>query len=411
MSNEEKGTKYKILIAEDAPVQGKKLQYVLEKFGYEVVWALDGALAFNELEKHSFSIIISDYQMPNLDGLEFLKKVRSHPKYNKIPLILLTTIEDEMVFLESLEAGANEFLNKPFRPEELKLRVKNLISLYHYQIVLDEDNKELTMKVHEQNELLKKHLSELQSAHDELKTMQEQLIVNSKMASLGVMSAGVAHEINNPLHIIKMYNLKLKHFLEDQDTDRDRLINSIEQIDKNAERINKIVTHLKQFSQTENMSNGPESKIVNLANCLSDLKDFYGGLISKYEIKLNTKYEENLFANASQALLEQVIINLIHNAVDAVCMIPESEKRQIYLRLYSENDYSFIEVEDNGPGINEDIKEKIFDPFFTTKEPGKGTGLGLSLVRSYLKNINADLDFESTPGKTIFKLKLRKNHE
>lgn len=101
--------RYKILIAEDAHVQGKKLQYVLEKFGYEVVWVLDGEQALFELNKNDYSLVITDYQMPILDGLELLKCIRVQSRNDKIPVILLTTIEDEMVFLESLEAGANDF--------------------------------------------------------------------------------------------------------------------------------------------------------------------------------------------------------------------------------------------------------------------------------------------------------------
>jgi DNA-binding response OmpR family regulator len=297
-------TRYKILIAEDAPVQGKKLQYVLEKFGYDVVWALDGILALEELKKHNFSLIITDYQMPNLDGLELLKKVRNDPEVKNIPIILLTTIEDEMLFLESLEAGANEFLNKPFRPEELKLRVKNLVSLYHYQLLLDEDNRELNLKVHEQNVLIKQHFDDLTKAYDELKSMQEQLVANSKMASLGVFSAGMAHEINNPLAIIKMQNKKLKNCIERSQLEKDALESLTVNIDKNADRINKIIVHLKKFSQTENNNANDSSndEAINLSQCLRDLKDFYGGLISTYEIELKTDYEENLFAKVPSTL-------------------------------------------------------------------------------------------------------------
>lgn len=397
--------KFKILIAEDAPIQGKKLQYVLEKFGYQVVWALDGLLALEELKKEEFSLVITDYQMPNLDGLELLKKIRSLPELNKIPVILLTTIEDEMVFLESLEAGANEFLNKPFRPEELKLRVKNLISLYHYQQVLDEDNRELTATVHEQNKLLKQHFSELSTAHEELKNMQEQLVLNSKLASLGVFSAGMAHEINNPLTIIKMHNLKLKKYLDRSHDDKEALIALTENIDKNADRINKIILHLKKFSQTENLND--ENAVIeklDLEKCLLGLKEFYEGLISKYAITLNVDYEKELFSKISPTLLEQIVINLIQNAVDAMENV---DNRKMELSLKRDGEFAHIRVTDNGSGIGPEVKDKIFDPFFTTKEPGKGTGLGLSLVRSYLKLVDGRIEVNSEIGRTSFDIRLR----
>lgn len=364
-----------------------------------VYWQLE------ELDKHQFSLVITDYQMPNLDGLELLKKIRSLPHVNKIPVILLTTIEDEMVFLESLEAGANEFLNKPFRPEELKLRVKNLISLYHYQQVLDEDNRELTATVHEQNKLLKKHFEELSAAHEEFKNMQEQLVLNSKLASLGVFSAGMAHEINNPLTIIKMHNLKLKKFIDKSHDDKEALIALTDHIDKNADRINKIILHLKKFSQTENLND--ENGVIenlDLESCMIGLKEFYEGLLSKYSIELKTEYEKGLMSKISATLLEQIVINLIHNAVDAM---EEVSVRKMELSLKKDGAFALIRVTDNGQGISGEVKDKIFDPFFTTKEPGKGTGLGLSLVRSYLKLVDGSIEVNSEVGRTSFVIRLR----
>lgn len=397
--------KFKILIAEDAPVQGKKLQYVLIKLGYDVVWSLDGESALKELEKNQFSLIISDYQMPNLDGLEFLKKVRSHPDFQNIPFILLTTIEDEMVFLESLEAGANEFLNKPFRPEELKLRTKNLISLYKYQTLLSEDNLQLNSQIEEQNLLLKKHLNELKVAYEELRNLQEQAIQNSKMTSLGLMSAGMAHEINNPLTIIRAQNKKLKRLIEMESSDRDAILKLNDQIENSTNRINKIVNHLKEFSKHDTK---PADSAVNISDILVDLKDFYGGLIRKYNIEFTEQIEANCYGLVDKTSIEQVLLNLLHNAVDAIESQPV---KKIWLKCYSTEKSIVIEVVDNGPGITEENIKKIYDPFFTTKEIGKGMGLGLSLVKSYLKASSSELSLDSTPGGTIFKVELRKYYD
>ncbi|MBY0414791.1 MAG: response regulator [Bdellovibrionales bacterium] len=399
--------KFKILIAEDAPVQGKKLQYVLEKLGYDVVWALDGILALEELNKHQFSLIISDYQMPNLDGLEFLKCVRIDPRSQNIPFILLTTIEDEMVFLESLEAGANEFLNKPFRPEELKLRTKNLISLYKYQVLLSEDNLKLTYQIREQNVMLKNHLDELKNAYEELRNLQEQAIQNSKLTSLGLMSAGMAHEINNPLTIIMAQNKKLKRLIEMESNDRVSILKLNEQIEKSTNRINKIVMHLKEFSR----HGGGDVHVndpVNLSEVLVDLKDFYGGLVEKFEIELTEEIEAECFGLIDKTSIEQILVNLIHNAVDA---LDGQEIKKIWLKCYSQDEFVMVEVRDNGPGISSENVKKIFDPFFTTKEIGKGMGLGLSLVKSYLKASSGELKLESEAGRTVFKVVLRKYHE
>ena len=97
--------KYKILIVEDVPVQAKKLQYILEKLGYEVTWMTDGQKALSEIPNKKYSLIISDYQMPNLDGLELLEELKANKNFAKIPFILITTIEDNEVFFKSLQLG------------------------------------------------------------------------------------------------------------------------------------------------------------------------------------------------------------------------------------------------------------------------------------------------------------------
>jgi C4-dicarboxylate-specific signal transduction histidine kinase len=399
--------KYKVLIAEDAPVQGKKLKYVLEKLGYDVVWALDGQLALEQIEHHEFALIISDYQMPNLDGLEFLKAVRKNPVSQNIPYILLTTIEDEMVFLESLEAGANEFLNKPFRPEELKLRTKNLISLYMYQKLLSEDNNNLNSQIEEQNKLLKKHLSDLEIAYNDLRNYQEHAIQHSKLTSLGLMSAGMAHEINNPLTIIKAQNKKIKRLIEIESSDRVAILKLNEQIENSSNRINKIVNHLKNFSSHDAKTINHENPL-NISEALIELKDFYGGIVEKYQIDFIESIENNCHAFIEKSSFDQVLINLIHNSVDA---ISDQEEKKIWLNVRSQEDHIVIEIIDNGPGISPENVKKIFDPFFTTKEVGKGMGLGLSLVKSYIKAASGEMFLDSADGRTCFKIELRKYDE
>ncbi|MDO9184280.1 MAG: response regulator, partial [Bacteriovorax sp.] len=240
---------YSILIAEDAPVQGKKLQYVLEKFGYHVKWCLNGKEAFEEcLNNNIYSLIISDYQMPEVDGLEFLQMVKSEESLKNIPFILLTTIEDENVFYNSLQFGANEFLNKPFRAEELKLRAKNLILLFEYQKLIETENQGLSNELQLKNQVLKENYSKLEKAHVDLKNFQEQLIQSSKAISLGTLGAGMAHEINNPLTIIQNYNKKLTNAIADKELSKEQIQQINLSIGKAVLRIKTIVEHLKEFS-------------------------------------------------------------------------------------------------------------------------------------------------------------------
>lgn len=405
-------TKYSILIAEDAPVQGKKLKYVLEKMDYDVTWCINGKLAMDELIANpiKYSLIISDYQMPEVDGLMFLQQLKSNSDnlIKKIPFILLTTIEDENVFFNSLEFGANEFLNKPFRAEELKLRCKNLIMLYEYQKLIEHENKDLSIELQRKNEILRENFARLEKAHIELQEMQEQLIVASKLASLGTMGAGMAHEINNPLTIIQNYNKKLKALLEEEEFDKQKVININDTINRGVVRIKNIVEHLKQFSDSD-MGTKEQMSPLAVVDLLEGLKDFYGGLVEKYQIKIIKAYAETPFDILGfKSAVEHILLNILHNAVDAISTQENKEIKIVtYVEVTGTTSLGIIELWDNGPGIPLEVQKNIFDPFFTTKEAGKGTGLGMSLVKAYIKDCDAEISLRSRPGETVFILKFK----
>lgn len=397
---------YSILIAEDAPVQGKKLQYVLEKFGYHVKWCLNGKEAYEEcLKNNIYSLIISDYQMPEVDGIEFLKMVKAEDTLKNVPFILLTTIEDENIFYDTLQYGANEFLNKPFRSEELKLRAKNLILLYEYQKLIETENQGLSDELQIKNQILKDNYDKLEKAHTDLKNFQEQLIQSSKAISLGTMGAGMAHEINNPLTIIQNYNKKLTNVMADKDVNKDQIQQINLSIGKAVSRIKTIVEHLREFSKEASRGEGQMSNL-GLNQLLVDLRDFYGGFISKFNINIQEKFSpDEILIQGFKTPIEQILLNVIHNAVDAV---NNNDDKIIQIITFIDGDYGVVEIVDNGPGISAEICERIFDPFFTTKDIGKGVGLGLSLVRSYMNDCQGVLELKSVAGRTSFILKFKK---
>lgn len=392
--------KYSILIAEDVAVQAKKLQYVLNKYGYDVNWAENGKKGIEMLRQKEYQLIISDYQMPEMDGLEFLEAIKKDEDLKKIPFILLTTIEDEAILLKSLGLGANEFLNKPFRPEELKIRCKNLVMLYEYQKLMESENANLSNELLEKNRILEESFSELKRTHEQLKEMQQQIIMTSKMASLGTMGAGIAHEINNPLTIISTYNENLKKLLDKQEIDFDRLAKITQTIDRGVGRITKIVRHLKVFSATESYDKN-EAAPLDLNEIIRDLNDFIGGLITKYEIVAKFELAETpLMIRGIRTIVEQIFLNIIHNAVDAMEGCP---KRELTLKTVLDGEKVVATIVDSGPGIPPEVQQKIFDPFFTTKGPNRGTGLGMTLVLSYVKECDGEISFKtSTEGTTFF---------
>jgi len=392
---------YSILIVEDVPIQAKKLQYVLKKFGYKATLAENGVKALEILPTDNFSLIISDYQMPEMDGLQLLQVLKKDEKYKMIPFILLTTTEDEEVILSCLRYGANEILNKSYRAEELEIRCKNMILLYEYQSLVEAENKNLTEELMKKKHMLEYNLQELKNTHEQLQKTQEQLIQASKKQSLGTLGTGMAHEINNPLTIIKTCNRRLTKYLDEKVQDEDKMMKINTTIEGAVDRIMKIVKHLKTFSEAES-AGSMEPELLNPEEILHDLADFFGGLVAKNGIMIKSSFAtENYYLLGHRHMIEQALLNLIHNGIDAM---ESSENKILEFKTYLKDEKICIEIADSGTGIPDAIKDRIYDPFFTTKAPNKGMGMGMGLVKSYVETNDGEISFVSAPGRTVFTL-------
>lgn len=393
MAKEKKEILAKLLIAEDTPIQGKKLKFYLEKFGYEVDWAKDGREAWELFQAHDdYELVITDVQMPHMDGLEFLEMIKTKSTRQHIPVIVLTTLKDDDTLLTALKLGASEFLNKPFRPQELKLRSKNLVTLSKFQLMMLDENNDLSEQLIEKNKILEENFQELQDAHNELKDMKAQLIHSSKKSALGVMGAGVAHEINNPLAIIDGYNDRLESLIDGQEIHKDQIKKVNDKIRKSANRIRDVVLHLKDFAHGSNEESA-EDIPFDLRLMLSNLSDFFGEKVDESGVKVSFDLpSESLTISGVPASIEHAMFNIVHNAIDAV---EKSNRKIVNIKLEEVKGHAVVIVSDTGMGMPEDVSFKIYDPFFTTKEIGRGVGLGLSVARSYLEEHGAEIQCDS----------------
>ncbi len=241
---------------------------------------------------------------------------------------------------------------------------------------------------------LRKTYSELQQAHEELKTAQMQLIQSEKMASLGRLVAGVAHELNNPIsflfanmHALKTYQCKFSSYVNAVHTevskselDRlrlelniDKMMDDIEPLVdgslEGAERVSEIVQNLRRFTTPQESKKENFDLIPVIRRALSWVLKAAAG-----DPEVNTEMPASLVIFNKEGYVHQILINLIQNAVDAV---GEREHALIWISVEADADQVAIRVRDNGPGIAEPDLVKIFDPFYTTKAVGNGTGLGL----------------------------------
>jgi C4-dicarboxylate-specific signal transduction histidine kinase len=269
----------------------------------------------------------------------------------------------------------------------------------NYNVQLDTFENDETFEVIRAFNLMS---SELKSSLVRIEEQRAQMMYSSKMQALGEMAGGVAHEINNPLTVISgsTYFLKLRYLPAIPEEKRAAALETVDKIEKMVTRITAIVKGLRRFSRSG------ESDPVNSVLVSSLVIDTLSLCQEKFKnngIELVVSEFEDLSVNMREIQISQVLVNLLNNAFDA---LEKTKSPKICLNVNFDNDWLYIRIQDNGPGIPEEIKNKILEPFFTTKEVGKGTGIGLSISIGIIRDHHGDLIVESLGSPTIFLVKL-----
>ncbi len=548
---EEKQTK--ILIVDDEEANLKYMSTLISRYGYIFDTARNGIEAIEKTKKINPDIILLDILMPEMDGIEACKRLKEDPETRHIPIIVLTALEDKETKIESLKAGANDFLSKPVDNIELIARIKNFLQLknleeikknneiltgtikaieiakreweqtmdcindivilidasdniircnkiltaltgrsysellnrkwqdvfkesgfsykisssgsieyYHpggryfnydiyyvknlgtastYTAVItlqditdrkkrEEERERTEEELKKSKEMLEAHHKELEKAYAELKAAQSQILQQEKMASIGQIAAGIAHEVNNPVGFImsnlsslQKYVSRLSEFIDVQTetikklSGDGKILNAITESRKSlkvdyiiddlgnliresldgAERVKKIVQDLKSFSRIDEA----EWKMADInAGIESTINIVWNEL--KYKATVKKEYGNIPLTKCNPGQMNQVFMNILVNAAHAI-----EKQGEITVKTWHDNGYIYISISDTGCGIPADKIDRIFEPFFTTKEVGKGTGLGLSIAYDIVKKHNGDIIVESEVGKgTTFTVKV-----
>ena len=355
----------------------------LGEHGYQIAIAQSGEQALETANLSRPDVILLDVMMPGIDGFETCQRLKANPETQDIPVLFMTALSDTVSQVKGLTLGAVDYITKPVKHEEALARLK---------------------------------------VHLALRNAQVELIQKEKMAALGQMVAGIAHEINNPINFIhgnlapaKEYAdalLSLVKLYENHTTAPPEVQEFAKQIDLSfiqkdfpsmlssmhmgTQRIKKIVQSLRTFSRLDES----EQKSADLNESLDSTLLLLQSRLEKKEnnkenrpaIKIIKDYGPLPLIACYPGKLNQVFMNLLTNAIDAldekfITLSPEeksAEEPTITLSTAIKNEQTIIRITDNGAGVPPSIQRRIFDQFFTTKPVGKGTGLGLTISNTII---------------------------
>lgn len=367
-----------VLVADDQPDMLRFLKSELAP-RYNVVAVSDGQQAVDKAAEFIPDIVLLDMMMPEKDGLQACREIRAAAATQNVPIVLITAHVDEETKINALRAGASDFLPKPFSTTELHVRVRNLVESHDFQRQLARQN------------------HALESTIEQLKDTETQLVQSEKLASLGRLSAGIIHEINNPLNFATtgLYTLrnKARHLAADQQADYNEILHDVEE---GIGRVKTIVSDLRGFTHPDmaGLDQVPVAEIVSSA-----LRFVSHESRDRFVIQTNLPEGQTIWGNKNKLI--QVLVNLLQNSLDAlgVKSFPNGEKPAITISGRMEGPRSFLSVRDNGPGIEPRHIDKIFDPFFTTKDVGQGMGLGLSICHRIVQDCDGRIVVRSEAGK------------
>jgi signal transduction histidine kinase len=337
----------KMLVVEDNEEIGSLLCSLLAS-EYEPVWVRNGREALERVRKVEPEVILSDVMIPEMDGLTLCHRIKEQPDLAPIPFVLLTAQGDREMVLKGWEAGADDYLVKPFHVHELRVRLRSLVRL------------------RASHRALASRTTELEESNQKLVASQAQLVQSGKMAAVGQLAAGVAHELNNPLTTILGFGTSLRRRVSDESQGL-----AVDSILREARRARDLVQDLLTFSRS---STGQQVRLQPRA-LLERVRSLceHRARLQKIDLTVDTS-REIPDVSGDPRRLEQVLVNFVNNAMDML----EAGGR-VTVDVAVADDQVLLQVTDSGPGVPEEIRAKIFEPFFTTKPAGKGTGLGLAL--------------------------------
>ncbi|MFH0925802.1 MAG: response regulator [bacterium] len=398
----------KLLIVDDEDMIRMYLDIFFRRKGYEVFTANCGEEALRIAEGEKPHLMFLDMFMPKMSGMEVLKRIREKDKVIKV-IMITGYYKDKEDMEQARKLGADEYILKPFEPEYLETEVISKIKIKLFDDLRKEvdEKSRLNMELKGLNATLEKKVEERTR---ELKEAQTQLVHSARLASVGQLAAGMAHEINTPLYTLRNCLEVIDKRIEKVKKEaHPAFIESIDLGRKSLERIQHLIDSLLGFSR----KNREGMNYVDIRQGIEDTLVMIEHQL-KGEIQVHREYGEIGIIEADLQQVNQVFMNLFTNAIYAIMARKEKieDCGHLWIKICDNGEYITIIVKDDGLGIPKDIQDRIFDPFFTTKKVGEGTGLGLNISYRIIKDHNGTIDVESEENEgAVFKLHLPKRQK
>jgi len=393
-----------ILVTDDNPDMRDLISFILGR-EFRVRTARDGREALDLLQDFEPDLIVSDIMMPEMSGTELCEAVKGDERLRDIPVMLVSSKAESEMKIEGLELGADDYVTKPFHPRELLVRARSHASLRRARRELGERNAELERTLHE------------------LQMAEAQLVKSERLAAVGELAAGIAHEVNNPVNyslnavramagaVGELREIALDaasldwgnaaELREQGDALRQKIeiagaqelattIGELSAIASDGlDRTHRLVRELRDFAAP---GRAGRSQQIDVRDGVRSTAQLVKHDLEPLGLKVELELPEDLsLVEGDSSALNQVFLNLIRNAADAM----EGLTGSIVVGVFEGDGEVHIEVRDTGQGVAPEVMERLFEPFFTTKEAGRSSGLGLSMCRKIADAHDGHLKVES----------------
>jgi two-component system, NtrC family, sensor kinase len=374
----------RILVCDDSATVLLVIQRLLEP-AHQVLTTESAEEALELAPAFGPDLIISDLWLPGMSGTDLCRRVRKRPELAEVPFILITGVVDPAGRVTGFEAGADDYLTKPLRERELLARVASLLRLRRA------------------NQALAARSGELQRANEALRAAQDQLVLSGKLASVGTLAAGLAHQINNPLACIKSDAGALVEMVEEiarlavpegapGSASLEAAVAEVRELSIDltgaSRRLERIAADLRVIASPDL----PAEEELDPGEAVAHALLLVRARIPAMPL-VDLQVEPGPPVASIGHMLHQGLVPIIENAV-----LASGPSGTVTLRVRQLETGVEILVADSGPGIPADVLPRIFDPFFSTRPQGQGSGLGLSVAWGIIHGLGGDILAESPPG-------------